>query len=1168
MNFTKEQELAINHFGNAVVSASAGSGKTAVMIEKTARLLTNSDEVKLDSPVEVSKILIVTFTNAVASELKNKVGKKLVELLQIPGSDEDFLIKQLESLPLANISTIHSMCSKLLREYYAVVGIDPAFTLMDEKEAKLYLYKAITLVLKEENKKPTKEFMILNKYFDLSFEKSLEDLYRYAINKVNIVNYLDSDALRLYKDEEYLKQMQNALKNYNLTKLNRYKKILNVNIKDVEQIGLFEKLLNMLLTLDRNIDKVISNSSEEQEEVGSAESDKTIDKLDITDKEKEFYKKYIKDIKKQKDKIKECISTYLTPVDAIEQIGQQDIELAEYLMAIVKKIYFKYKEIKFEEGKLDYNDLEHYAIELLQTSARDEILAKFDYIFVDEFQDINPVQEEILNLLSNGNNKFTVGDVKQSIYEFRNADPSIIINTSEEYKKDNSKGKLFALNKNFRSRKEIVDFVNEVFNELMTKEECGIDYKNDAQLVFGQEAYLKDTQELQDRVIVAQLEVEKNQEEYDENDLLEENNTAEEEDAEIIKDEIYSVREDYKKKSKNDEINLEAEYIFNEIKKHIDNKTQVLDEKLSTKDKSVFRSCQYSDIALLCRTRSSKVKRIISRLIELGLPIDLAGIEKEEECDSIDTINSFLETINNDYQSINLTKSILSIFGNFSIEELYKISSDANGAELYKAFDSYKNDDEIKAKIDAFRSKLATYKYESQFMPVSQLIEKIISENSYQEFVLSKEDGEKEWFDLRSFIKSLMDKTYNDSLQKYLDMYRNENVQATGAKGVAIANNCVKTYTYHASKGLEFPIVFCIDFSSKYKPDTNAYIKSKKAGIMIEMVNEQGVRNKSKQMEIASEVAKIDTLAERLRLLYVAFTRAREYLYITGTKKIDIMMPAALPVDAQTPNDYLEYKSQIDNNFYQKYCKECIVSKLDEKEEVECFDFSDCDIDVKKSILDKMNYTYAFEKATKSNVSRNVTELNKLNYEALEGEEEIKGSYMYKDKDSSTTPEAGTAYHKVLECLDFDDCAALDNVKEQLEKMVSDGDLTVEQKELINPLDIYSCMQSEIMQYARNNICEREKMFVMYVKEKEIIEEGGEDKVLLKGAIDLFIKSKDENGQNILVDFKYSHSDINSIKQRYEKQLELYKKAIEVCSGDIVHRRIIYVLGKNETIEY
>lgn len=1249
MAFTYEQEEAIKSVNqNTIVSASAGSGKTTIMMERVSRMLTNRD-IEINDCVDISRLLIVTFTNAVATELKAKIAKTIVKDMQNPNNNLQVLKKQLEDLPLANISTIHGMCSKILREYFAKIDLDPAFVLMDEKESAIILNKAVKNTLSKHTISYTKEYEALDAYFKYSFVETLVKLYEYIRINVNTKDYIDNKALFSYTQngecllkEQYISSVKRNVE-YKLKRCDEFRMQL-ANVEKLKgyagQIEDVYEILKNLKTKDSStwIDamnaeiKAANKSTLSPEEKKLKENAKGFVKrtedffkkirealtlCSTAAEDKQKYEKYLNSVnKKVEDKLKTCdeYRIKLANIEELKDCAEQtkdvyeilnnlktkdqsawidamnaerkstsasnlsteenelkvrvqafvknvkeffekirecltlcsatdkDKQIANELLVVIADVDEEYKRLKNEENKIDFADLEHKMVELLDDEdTLKEIQSKFDYIFVDEYQDINVVQDEILKRLSSGNNLFMVGDVKQSIYGFRHTDPTIFLDKVEDYTANTDKGKAVLLNKNYRSRKEILEFVNLIFNAIMEKDFSGIDYEKDAQLIFGQTGY-KDI-DVNPIKIALFDEVEKAQE------------------FKLEEDRIYSVK-NHKSGVVSKDGEAEALYIYEQIQKHVGKTYVYADEEV--------RLCRYSDIALLCRKRSKEVSQIVETLTSLGVPIDSTAIVNSSQNDAIELLISMLEVINNGYQDVNLANVLLSPFGDFSLADLYKISSTIKSSKtyFYQAFNSYKGDAEIEKKIEGFKTLIDKYKHESQFMQVDKLLEKIIAENLFDEYVLSTQNGSKKLFQVRTFLNGLAKKSYNNSLSKFLSLYRDYEDISSTVEASTSDNNCVKTATIHASKGLEYPIVFYIDAATEFKFDYNAQIrKSKNFGIAIKHIDlEERISENTCNTLMLKTVEEEKIITEELRLFYVALTRAREYLYITATSsklKTDVSIN-----ECKSHLDFIVMASKKNEEKFDKYFDSEIEQKTINKDMRKNIILEEEDATLRKMIENNMIDDYAYKSSTQSSIARNVTELNKLSQEAYLDDSSITCSYMFnKNEDAETSPQAGTAYHRVLECIDYN-CYTLADVEGEIERMVFDGQLTIEQKALVKAEDILACMESEIMQLARNSISEREKLFSMYIKECEAIDGGSEDKILIKGAIDLFIRKNNEDGENILVDFKYSKSSCDKIKERYRKQLDLYQMALEKCLGEKIDRKIIYVLGANETIEY
>ena len=1161
VKWTPKQEEAIRAINtNALVSASAGSGKTALMMEKVARLVTNEEMDGLKAPVEIKKMMIVTFTKAVARELRTKVVKKLTEQIHLHPEKAEELRNQIEDVAIASISTIDSLCSTLVRTYFQKAEVDPAFAVMEQEEADLYFNRAMTKVLAQLDLEQNEGYIDIKRLLGKDLTDNIKAGYAFARNNKNYIEYLKTKATLSYVDFENSKLMVAAIKDATErgTALLIIANECYLKIKEIQKDKDRTSAENCYLELIPKLEKI---SKAKTLRDLSTLGELNVNFKSFSSKDGDIVYSEVQSAAKQiTDEVKEIISTFAGDVDEVSQKIREDKVLLEEFIDIIIKIDAEYVRAKQEDNKLDFNDLEQKTAMLLDDEdIKDELREKYDFVCVDEYQDINPLQEDILKNISRGNNLFMVGDVKQSIYGFRLSDPTIFLKKYDEYKETGStSGKAIDLNMNFRSKEEILDFVNHVFDNTMDMSFGGIDYKKNAQLVASDKNKSKDVERVKITFVPKE---------------------EKEDSATLPIDKVYSVKEHVFEDS-NIQYKRESILIANKIK-------SLVGKRVLANGKEI----EYSDIALLFRTRSKAVARIVSDLQQLGIPVDTANATQSTKNMSISLLISLLAVIDNDQQDVELANILLSIFGGFTMPELTKIREALGDRDkpFYEAFNSYEATDEIANKIRIFKDLIYKYRFKSHFMPVDKLLEQIIEDNNYDEYVLAQENGENSLAQLMTFINALASKSYNASISKFLSVYREYNSIESVADNSAPSEKCVKTSTVHGSKGLEYPIVFLIDSAH----DENS--QSSKAKVLFNKDYGFAISHFNKQ-ESFSEGTIITTLLkerkqftereEALRGLYVALTRPQEYLFITGTatQKKDTPLFADYgqgPNDASQAKNYytlLQIASSKMPGFKSKYYEEWDEA-ADEinGDEKDSAIFNPEEVDNYDKTLGELNGAiaddYKYKESTTSPIWYSVTQINKTNTQELdEGEDEpLVVEYDFEKffgEKEKTTPGAGTAYHKVLELIDYQSAYTLADVEGQIEEMYLRGDLTLEQKEMVVPQNVFDCINSDLMKKARGTKCYREQQFKLYVKANEVLTNTTiEDKILVQGTFDLFIPRSDTNKEGILIDYKYSSEDAQTIRNTYKKQLNLYKRAIENCMGEIVDKMYIYVIGQNISIE-
>lgn len=1176
MRFTDEQNAAINSIGqNTIVSASAGSGKTTIMMEKVARLISG----ELGPKVETNSMLIVTFTKASARDLKNKTAKKIKALINKTDDEElqESLKRQLEELPLASISTLHSFCSIIIREYFSKLNLDPTFSVMEEDESNIILKKAISNVIEKHAKDDkSKEYKDLNRLMGYSFEKNIISTYEFL--RVSNVSKKPNET---YKDNE------NNIRAYECSEEIKKKFYADIKRKFIELLQKGQELKSNLSIEEKGRNCLNDLLSTNEDFIGKCELDKP-----VFDKIPNLPKGMCEEIKNYKQSMADILKK-IKKTDSGISFNQYDRNIIDAYLNIIDEVDEEYSTLKSKDNKLDFSDLEHYMLTLLDDEeCKKTLRERYRFIFVDEYQDINKVQETIINKLSNNNNVFMVGDVKQSIYGFRHTDPTIFIGKVDSYTKDPTQGNALSLKSNYRSRKKILDFCNDIFNECMEKETTGVDYRNDAQLEFGQQFY--DCAEVDPIVSIKIC------------NTTPQDSIEDKEEEKEAKD-VYSVKLDV------ENINIikgeaEGKYIAEKIKYLVNNKKIVkegFEKKVEAMAKSAaqmeqkeynadylkdyiehnsknrcseyLRNIEYKDITLLCRAKDS-AQPIIQAIIKNGIPVDVSGVAVDDDNEIISSLMSLLKIIDNYYDDVNLVSVLLSNFGGFTQEELVNIRDNFDKSNkdgnFYLAFDNYKKEDEIKTKIDAFKEKINGYKFKARYCKVDEILEEITQDDLFVENIMSNPNGSKLLFQVKTFINQIKSKAYNVSLSRFLSIARtNPNIEKIEASNLS-SDNCVNTSTIHASKGLQYPVVFLINANKRFadgnkgKNSTEPLkaTTNKEYGVMLPHISEEeDCYEDSNQKNMLKYLNNKESITEEMRLLYVALTRAKEYLFVTASnvdeKKSDLSFS-----DIKSFFDILLYTNQKNPKFFDTYLdKDPIENELDETEQdIEMFK-DEIDEDLLHKIKAQLNDTYPHIDSTTMSLVKTVTEANK----AARDEDEVV-NYLPSKKDKENiyrhTTSEGTAYHHVMELIDFNNYT-LEDVKESIETMLAKGQITEDEAKIVSPKIIYECLDSELMKIARHSECYKEKKFKMYLPSNDVFGDGIEDKILLQGTIDLIIK--DPNADSvILVDYKYSNESIDKIKETYQVQINLYQKAIETCMGVKVDKKLIYVLGKNEIIQY
>ena len=1120
---TLEQEQAIGERGkNLLVSASAGSGKTFVMIERIKEMITRKE-------VGVDEILVVTFTKAAASEMKERL-KKGIEAIE---PKTEYILEQLSSIQSASISTLHSFCAKLLKTYFYVIGLDPSFILIDELEASALRSKALTRLIDGRFKVGDKMFFDLLDIFSVNrkeenFREIIIKFYNYLLTQVYPDEWLNDVTQRAFCEDLTKNSCAVFLNSYVVEEFDKLK-------NEAKQLGeiLAEcgqtKLIEVLSSIEINLLKISNKASflENAERIQAFEKVKALPTK--VDESAVQLKEMVRDFKSRYQKAKELAEKYYLfdkSGNAIERmrVTKKRIEaLAEY----TKQFKDIYNSLKREKIALDFSDLEEYTLKLLENpQIRAEIQDKYKYVFIDEYQDTNLIQEEIIRKITRKDNLFMVGDVKQSIYKFRASEPEIFVQKYNFYKSGaNPINKAINLNQNFRSHQDILNFSNIVFSRAMTSEFGQVDYKRDAMLVKGGENFPKVTN--MPSVSVALIEGLKEKRE------------------EIIGPlPIYSV----KNHNKDDEIltikkaEAEGKIVAKKIK-------DLLNEQIYDAKQNQARPIGYKDIAILTASRGNYLDLILKELGKVKIPFS-SDIELGVFEDSyVGTLRSFLELIQNPEQDMHLISVLNSIMFDFSINDLAQIRIlEPDKRFFHQAFkavsENEKTAQKLKNKINNFFAVLNEFSLYSKFMKVSELILEIINKTGYLNKIHSQVDADKSVKLIYKLISFLADKSYNSSLSMFLDYIKDNEIKFGMDENVG----GVTVTTIHKSKGLEYPVVIMVGAGQPIlKRNRGEFLISKKFGVGIDFYDsERRIKQRTLQKNAITLESDITEKEERLRLLYVALTRAVNHLIIVGCEK-----ETRKEVEASCAENFLDWIEPVltgDNAFY-------VVERYDARElklenngncknsqyEVK---FSAGDEKQKQEIARVLTYTYPYEKVMNMPIKTSVSEILK------QDTSEYFVPTAFEPTGNADAIKKGLNYHKVLSLIDLkaDTPQKLDSdIRKNLEK----GLLTIEDLEMVDTRDILELLlNTEFRELTRGKLIKEQEFIALTKMQKN----AGE--LILQGVVDLISVTDDGI---IVVDYKTNNSKREEFYiDKYKKQLDLYAEVASSSLDKKVIKKLIY----------
>lgn len=1103
---------------NLLVSASSGSGKTTVMIERIFRLLL--------SGASLENILVTTFTNAAARDMREKLQKKLIDEAAAQESERQrrHIAAQLELLESANISTLHSFCANLIRAYYYMVGVDQGFSIIDETESRLKKAKCIKDIINSYGEKGDSDFMLLLDIFSRHRKpapliRMIDKIYEYSC----IMPDRESWLRKPYEPEcadKYIDQYLNIAKHYFLTKAGELKEKSELIgfAKGIETAQLIidsvkgnyydQNFVRLVLTKEQNEDVLFLDAKTQAKE--------------LKEEYKKFFSEFYKLIEPESD-------------EQLELIGKLRKKLAELVTEYGKQ----YALLKLNDFELDYSDLEYYAYLILsEPEIQGEVRSKYLYVFVDEYQDINPMQEAIIKAIANKDNLFMVGDVKQSIYRFRLCDPQIFIDKRERFMlKKEPFSKTINLNDNFRSAHSILEFNNELFSRIMTTTVGAVNYKRDAMLQRGNPDIKSDYPVVKISLVREQKE-----------------KAAE-------PDRIYSVKNDISSGLKP---NAEAELILREINAVI--------EKGLINDNGVVRRPTYKDIVILFRAIHGKQKAEMIKQIAAAVPVvsslDIEIMQSTEILRLLD----FVRILSNPYQDYALS-SVLKWFAGFSEDELIEIRASRKSAEFFhQAVYSYAqfSRTQTASKLKKFLQEADALRSYALCHSVSELIRKIIKDYDYENLLLSEDDGETKCRNVEMFLNSLEAARYNSYLEEFLRYIDSTEAEPSMKAPVPAEENAIRIMTIHQSKGLEFPVVIVGDLGRKFNEKREEFLLDKDLGIAIKNYNpiNKTIDNSHLYQSVLFNYKHRDK-EEEMRIMYVAFTRAKNHLILTGSIDEDYILSGYLPyevINAKSPLDWVLSVFGKDP----RYCtlwdcaspeiiKPCFAMEVTDASELTgeitayINDNSVPHLNKKedalvKAIAENVNFVY---KGSNLEAKYTVTELNEGGY-ILKSEKFVAQEDV--DYGDFTAADIGNAYHYIMKEIDIN-AVSIDQVKAEIERI----------KRLYNNDEIFDKVDAQKIVCVQNcSLFEdvrkkgykywREKEFLVFINGDKIIE-GDSESALLQGVIDIMIKT-DEGF--IICDYKTTRGNEQYLVERYKTQLNLYAHAASSILGKQVIKKYIY----------
>ena len=1148
----------------------------------------------INEKIDIDKLLIVTFTNAAASEMRQRILEALYAKIEEKPENEH-LQRQVILLNKANISTIHSFCLEVIKNYFYEINIASNFRIGDSQEIELLKQETLEEVFENLYEEGSKKFInLVNVYGGYRDDEDLKELilkiYSYSqsmpfpeewinesVEKFNLKNGLSLDfgktlwgkiLVEYFKEEvlSCINELQKVSEKLQQElELERYYSVIIDDIQNLKTLVKEENTWNDIYVKLSNI----------KFETWPRQS-KTDCDLKVNCKE-------------LRDNIKDRIKTLHKRIFIYSsEEANKDIYSMYNVLKALKNVILefnkKYQENKKEKNIIDFNDIEHFALKILvkkdengdyiPTEVAKIYKEKFIEIAIDEYQDSNLVQEYILTTISNNNNIFMVGDVKQSIYKFRQARPELFLEKYDNYElaeeneticKQNTKIQLF---QNFRSRKNVLDITNIIFNNIMSKKLGDIEYNQNEYLNCSANYINPENNEK----IAGKVEL-------DIIDLIEEE--SEETDNEII-----------------EKSEIEAKFVANRIRKLLDEDYYVYDKKQG------YRKITYKDIVILLRTTSNIALLYEKELNKLEIPVFSDTSSSYFETEEIQIILSVLKIIDNPNNDIPLVTVLRSPIGGFTDNDLIEVRLNSKDTSFYEAISSMSENEEnkeIKEKINTFLNMLEEWQEKQEYLSLDELIWYLYESTGFYDYINSSPDGELKTANLKLLFEKAKD--YETASFKglynfinYIDKISKSSGDAGAAKLIGENENVIRIMSIHKSKGLEFPVVFLCGTGKQFNmQDLNQTILlHQDIGFGPKVIDYE---RKIEYNTLAKEAIRIkllnETLSEEMRLLYVALTRAKEKLIITGYDKnleksilnkensisdIDNKIAISTIRKAKTYLDWLELvylkeKEKLENilevNFYNKnQIRNIDIEQKDElsyKQKIEKWkeDFKDgyCD-----KINNLLNWKYKYDESTKIEGKESVSSIVKETKKEIV---EITAKPKFLDEtESLNNAETGTLMHLIMQKLDLKNNYDEEKINELIQKLIASKIITENQSKYINIDKILRFTNSEFykeLQKAKRVY--KEQPFYIYLTADEIYKNNIEEKILVQGIIDLYYINK--NDEIILVDYKTDYVSNNNEQElidKYRGQLDIYKRALEQALNKKVEAVYIYSLYLNKEI--
>lgn len=1157
---TPQQELAVkNRGGKLLVSAAAGSGKTKVLVDRLMSYLKDPVD-----PANLDDFLIITYTKAAAAELRGKIGAKLTEHIAADPTNRH-LQQQMQRLYLAKISTVHSFCSDILKEFSYKLDISSDFRLADESEAAELQMLAAERVLEQAYTEGDEDFFAFVDTqglgrTDYQIPVIIFDVYERSRCHLDPEKWL-SDCLTSSCVEDLSDAGETVWGRYLMDDLFSY---LDMHLSALRECATradaalhMEKPAALLWDTVTQLQRL--RDSETWDEIicnkniayGTMRFDKKCEDVLLIDQ--------IKAVRNAcKDGLEKKLKTFADNSEKVLVDIGKTAGAMRGLVAMVRRFSQEYQSMKRSRRIVDFSDLEHMALDLLvgksrtaPTSLAKEIGERYREVMVDEYQDSNAVQDRIFSALTEKKqNCFMVGDVKQSIYQFRLADPEIFLEKYKTYASaenaDVGQGRKVLLSSNFRSSGGVISAVNDVFSACMSDDVGGLEYGPDEMLNEGIP-----------HIDIGEPEVE-----------------------------LYALD------VVSDTYGEEAAFTADRIVKLLDGKHMV-------REKDILRPIRAEDIVILLRSPGSVGWQFQQALEQRGVRCVSSSTNDIMQSEEIVVLRAILQTIDNPLQDISLIAMLTSRVFGFGANDIAKIRVNKRHCSVFSALK--KSDDE---RVKSFLDLLSRLRSAAQNRSLTQLLNMVIVETKLDSIYGAMKLGENRVENIHRFcqLAASFESNGRGYLGRFLDYLNALDESGYGVEEENTAD-AVRIMSIHKSKGLEFPVVFLCGLSKGFnKEDTKAPVLcDRELGLglccadFVSRVKYPTVARRS-----IGEKKIRDMISEELRVLYVAMTRARDRLIMTYAKerpekkiwdlayRMDVTPRKLLTSDVSCAGDWVLLSALLRpeaTDFYRNAVRPesdqavgmpwlIRLSQAGNAEYKTVVVEEETAEKISPSLVDKigcyLNFSYPYKTATQTPSKQTATQLKgrEKDKEAAENTHQTqhhsfrKPSFIAQCQD---TTGYGNLIHGVMERIDFGCCTDEATIKEEIRRLVQDGYLDPKQEQMVDTAGILRFLNSEIgakIKNSKNNL--REFKFSILDDADRYGEGLSQENVLLQGVVDLALI--DDDGITI-IDFKTDHvtnETLDSVADRYRQQVRTYAYAMERIFEKPVKNALLYFFRLGE----